>query len=178
MPDQSVAVTLPDWALPAADLLATYQGVTREDLVRRLVLDHIAQYLPTKVPEQARATLPKPPVVRMVMALLARTIQKGASVVYLAPEKSCCRVRARIGEANTEVMTLPKNLERRIVQRLQTWAALDPFDQGAQQGAFPFHGPNQKYNVRVVCSPSDYGTQAELHIGRGQQSSEKENAPS
>ena len=98
------------------------------------------------------------PIIRLANALLARAIRGHASDVHVEPGPNDTRVRFRVDGILSEVMTIPKAVQRPFVSRLKVIAGLDIGERRIpQDGRFSVSLSEGSYDLRVSTYPTVHG---------------------
>ena len=109
------------------------------------------------------------PVVRLVNAVLASAIQKGASDVHFEPYEKQYRIRFRIDGVLYEVMEPPLKYRDTITSRLKVMAKLDIAERRLPQDGrirlrFNADGGAREIDFRVSCLPTLHGEKIVLRL--------------
>ncbi|MGK0296421.1 MAG: type II secretory ATPase GspE/PulE/Tfp pilus assembly ATPase PilB-like protein [Gammaproteobacteria bacterium] len=105
------------------------------------------------------------PVVRLVNALLADAVKRGASDVHFEPEDGFLRFRYRIDGVLRQIRSLHKNYWSAIAVRLKVMAGLDIAETRApQDGRISLSMSGRKVDFRVSTLPTVYGENIVLRI--------------
>ena len=109
------------------------------------------------------------PVVRLVNAVLASAIQKGASDVHFEPYEKQYRVRFRIDGVLYEIMEPPPKYRDTITSRLKVMAKLDIAERRLPQDGriklrLNAHGAAREVDFRVSCLPTLHGEKIVLRL--------------
>ena len=109
------------------------------------------------------------PVVRLVNAVLASAIQKGASDVHFEPYEKRYRIRFRIDGVLYEVMEPPLKYRDTITSRLKVMARLDIAERRLpQDGRIKLRlnadGAAREIDFRVSCLPTLHGEKIVLRL--------------
>ncbi len=105
------------------------------------------------------------PIIRLANALLARAIRGHASDVHVEPGPNETRVRFRVDGILSEVMTIPKAVQRPFVSRLKVIAGLDIGERRIpQDGRFSVSLSEGSYDLRVSTYPTVHGEKVVLRV--------------
>ncbi len=105
------------------------------------------------------------PVVRLVNALLADAVKRGASDIHLEPEQGFLRVRYRIDGVLRQVRSLHKNYWSALVVRVKVMAGLDLAEsRAAQDGRISLSLSGRQVDFRVATLPTLYGENIVLRV--------------
>ena len=109
------------------------------------------------------------PVVRLVNAVLASAIQKGASDVHFEPYEKQYRIRFRIDGVLEEIMEPPLKYRDTITSRLKVMAKLDIAERRLpQDGRIKLRlnadGAAREIDFRVSCLPTLHGEKVVLRL--------------
>ena len=109
------------------------------------------------------------PVVRLVNAVLASAIQKGASDVHFEPYEKQYRIRFRIDGLLYEVMEPPPKYRDTITSRLKVMAKLDIAERRLPQDGriklrLSADGAAREIDFRVSCLPTLHGEKIVLRL--------------
>jgi len=105
------------------------------------------------------------PVVRLVNALLADAVKRGASDIHLEPEQGFLRVRYRIDGVLRQVRSLHKNYWSALVVRVKVMAGLDLAESRApQDGRISLSLSGRQVDFRVATLPTLYGENIVLRV--------------
>lgn len=114
---------------------------------------------------EVEKTAEEAPVVRLVNAILADAIMKGASDIHLEPYEKYFRVRYRIDGVLYEVMKPPLKMKNAIVSRIKIMSQLDIAERRLpQDGRFLIRMGNREIDFRVSVMPSQYGEKVVLRL--------------
>jgi len=113
----------------------------------------------------AREAADEAPVVRLVNAVIADAVQKGASDIHFEPYEKEFRIRLRVDGVLRESATPPKRLEPAIISRLKIMANLDIAERRLpQDGRIRLRHRSRDIDVRVSVLPTISGEKAVLRI--------------
>ena len=106
------------------------------------------------------------PVVKLVNAILADAIKKGASDIHLEPFEKVFRVRFRIDGVLYEIMKPPMKLKNAITSRLKIMADLDIAERRLpQDGRIKLKlGSGKEMDFRVNVLPTLFGEKVVLRL--------------
>ena len=109
------------------------------------------------------------PVVRLINAILASAVQRGASDVHVEPYEREFRIRFRIDGVLQEVMTPPMRMRDAVTSRLKVMAKLDIAERRVpQDGRFRIRfrngGSTKAIDLRVSCLPTLFGEKIVLRL--------------
>lgn len=105
------------------------------------------------------------PVVKLVNALLVRSIAMRASDIHIEPHQKKVRVRVRIDGLLQEVMVVPKDLQLPLASRIKLMAGLDIAERRApQDGRCTLVAPQGEFDFRVSTYPSVFGETIVIRI--------------
>ena len=105
------------------------------------------------------------PVVRLVNALLADAVKRGASDVHLEPEQGFLRFRYRIDGVLRQVRSLHKNYWSAIAVRVKVMAGLDIAESRApQDGRISLSLSGRQVDFRVSTLPTLHGENIVLRV--------------
>lgn len=105
------------------------------------------------------------PVVRLVNALLADAVKRGASDVHFEPEEGFLRFRYRIDGVLRQIRSLHKNYWSAIAVRLKVMAGMDIAETRApQDGRITLSLSGRKVDFRVSTLPTVYGENIVLRV--------------
>ena len=105
------------------------------------------------------------PVVRLVNALLADAVKRGASDIHLEPEQGFLRFRYRIDGVLRQVRSLHKNYWSALVVRVKVMAGLDIAESRApQDGRISLSLSGRQVDFRVSTLPTLYGENIVLRV--------------
>lgn len=119
--------------------------------------------LPAPAPVDVTA---EAPAVRLVDALLARAVERGASDIHFEPYEDCFRVRYRIDGLLEEVMRPPVALRDPTLSRLKILATLDIAERRLpQDGRFRLPaGEGPPIDFRISVLPTLHGEKVVLRL--------------
>lgn len=124
---ETLSFAAPGWMSEGLRALAFGRGMTVEELLRRLALDHLEQHAPQAVPPIfARGDIADPcsPMVQMANALLAEAIDHAAAEMRFVPDPpDRLLVQHRVHDQWTNGATLPQHLAPLLVARYEEMAA-------------------------------------------------------
>ena len=109
------------------------------------------------------------PVVRLVNAILASAVQRGASDVHVEPYEKEFRIRFRIDGVLHQVMTPPMRMRDAVTSRLKVMAKLDIAERRVpQDGRVRIRcrdgGSTKAIDLRVSCLPTLFGEKIVLRL--------------
>ena len=105
------------------------------------------------------------PLVRLVDALLADAVKRGASDIHFEPEQGFLRVRYRIDGVLRQVRTLHKNYWSGISVRLKVMAGLNIAETRApQDGRISLTLLGRPIDFRVAAQPTTHGENIVLRV--------------
>ncbi len=105
------------------------------------------------------------PVVRLVNALLADAVKRGASDIHLEPEQGFLRFRYRIDGVLRQVRSLHKNYWSALAVRVKVMAGLDIAESRApQDGRISLTLSGRQVDFRVSTLPTLYGENIVLRV--------------
>jgi type IV pilus assembly protein PilB len=99
------------------------------------------------------------PAVKVVKQIFSNAIKRGASDIHIEPFEKRVRVRLRIDGVLTEVLDLPKRLERAMISRLKIMTdTMNIAERGKpQDGRIQVSMEGKKVDVRVNSLPCVHG---------------------
>ena len=113
----------------------------------------------------AQSTEYSQPVVRLVNALLADAVKRGASDIHFEPEEGFLRVRYRIDGVLRQIRSLHKNYWSALAVRLKVMAGLDIAETRApQDGRISLSLSGRQVDFRVSTLPTLHGENIVLRI--------------
>ena len=105
------------------------------------------------------------PVVRLVNALLADAVKRGASDIHIEPEEGFLRFRYRIDGVLRQVRSLHKNYWSALAVRVKVMAELDIAETRApQDGRISLSLSGRQVDFRVSTLPTLYGENIVLRV--------------
>ncbi len=105
------------------------------------------------------------PVVRLVGALLADAVKRGASDIHFEPEFAFLRIRYRLDGVLEQVRSLHKTYWPSIVVRLKVMSGINIAEtRAAQDGRFTLNLNGRPIDFRVSTQPTIYGENIVLRI--------------
>ena len=105
------------------------------------------------------------PVVRLVNALLADAVKRGASDIHVEPEEGFLRFRYRIDGVLRQVRSLHKNYWSALAVRVKVMAELDIAETRApQDGRISLSLSGRQVDFRVSTLPTLYGENIVLRV--------------
>ena len=109
------------------------------------------------------------PVVKLVNAILASAVQRGASDVHVEPYEKEFRIRFRVDGVLHPVMTPPMRMRDAVTSRLKVMAKLDIAERRVpQDGRFRVRcrdgGATKAIDLRVSCLPTLFGEKIVLRL--------------
>jgi type II secretory ATPase GspE/PulE/Tfp pilus assembly ATPase PilB-like protein len=103
--------------------------------------------------------------VRIVHGIIQQALQDGASDVHVVPEQNGTLVHFRLDGVLHEVMSLPRDLHRRIVDRVKVMADCDVAErQLPQEGRIAITHGSSDYDLRVSLVPAILGERVVIRI--------------
>jgi len=105
------------------------------------------------------------PVVRLVNALLADAVKRGASDIHFEPEEGFLRFRYRIDGVLRQIRSLHRNYWSAIAVRLKVMAGMDIAENRApQDGRISLSLSGRQIDFRVSCLPTVHGENIVLRV--------------
>jgi len=105
------------------------------------------------------------PMVRLINALLADAVQRGASDVHFEPEEAFLRIRYRIDGVLRQVRSLHKSYWPAIVVRLKVISGMDIAESRiSQDGRLSLSLVGRQIDFRVASQPTTHGENIVLRI--------------
>ncbi len=105
------------------------------------------------------------PMVRLIAALLADAVQRGASDIHFEPEASFLRIRYRIDGVLRQVRSLHKNYWPAMVVRLKVISSMNIAESRApQDGRISLSLVGREIDFRVAVQPTIHGENIVLRI--------------
>ncbi|MBI3775784.1 MAG: Flp pilus assembly complex ATPase component TadA [Gammaproteobacteria bacterium] len=105
------------------------------------------------------------PLVRLVDALLADAVKRGASYIHFEPEQGFLRVRYRVDGVMRQVRTLHKNYWSGISVRVKVMAGLNIAETRApQDGRISLTLLGRPIDFRVAAQPTSHGENIVLRV--------------
>lgn len=105
------------------------------------------------------------PVVRLIDALLADSVQQGASDIHFEPELNFLRIRYRIDGVLRQVRSLHRNYWPAMVVRLKVMSGMNIAEsRSPQDGRISLHLFGRPVDFRVATQPVTYGENVVLRI--------------
>lgn len=105
------------------------------------------------------------PVVRLIDALLADAVQRGASDIHFEPEQSFVRIRYRIDGVLRQIRSLHKNYWPSMVVRLKVVSGMNIAETRApQDGRISLMLMGRPLDFRVAAQPTTWGENVVLRI--------------
>lgn len=105
------------------------------------------------------------PVVRLVNALIARSIAERASDIHIEPEAGRVRVRLRVDGVLHEVMSVPKDLQAPVISRIKVMGGMDVAERRTpQDGRITLIARPQEYDFRISTYPAIHGENIVIRV--------------
>ncbi|MSR76983.1 MAG: type II secretion system protein GspE [Candidatus Omnitrophica bacterium] len=105
------------------------------------------------------------PVIKIVNNLLAESIQRRASDIFIEPWEDHIRVRSRVDGMLEEVIRTPKSLGDTIVSRIKVMSQLNIAEHRVpQDGRFKVKTKKREVDLRVSILPTTFGEKVCLRI--------------
>lgn len=105
------------------------------------------------------------PVIRFVNEVIGRAVHELASDIHVEPTRGELRIRFRIDGVLRDVMTVPRQLQSRVVSRLKILAEMDIADRRApQDGRASVTVDNRRVDMRLVSFPTTNGEAIVLRL--------------
>lgn len=105
------------------------------------------------------------PVVRLVDALLADAVQRGASDVHFEPEESFLRIRYRIDGVLRQIRALHKTYWPAMVVRIKVMSGMNIAETRApQDGRISLQLQGRSVDFRVAAQPTTHGENIVLRV--------------
>jgi len=106
-----------------------------------------------------------PPVVRIVNAILAEALRRGASDIHIEPRVKYTAVRYRIDGLLQDRMRLPSEIQPAVASRIKVLAKIDIAEKRRpQDGRITVRAPDHMVDVRVSSLPTLYGENIVLRL--------------
>lgn len=115
--------------------------------------------------EAFQADLDKPPLVRLMDAILVHALREGASDLHIEPDPRSLRLRLRVDGLLRKVMPIPPHFHSALIGRCKVLSGMD-----AARGRVPGEGrlavrlEDRIYDLRLSCFPTLYGESVVVHI--------------
>jgi len=107
----------------------------------------------------------QPPLVRLVTAMLADAVNRGASDIHFEPEASFLRIRYRLDGVLEQVRSLHRNHWQAIAVRLKVMSGMDIAETRApQDGRFSLSLNAREIDFRVSAHPTLHGENIVLRV--------------
>jgi general secretion pathway protein E len=127
----------------------------------REMLVELGQYL------RGVAASPEPDIIVFVDTLMDGAIRVGASDVHIHPLEAGTRIAFRVHGVLEEVLTIPRELHPRLINRIKVLARLTLYKlDKPQDGHFPFSTQQGPADIRVSILPTNHGEAVALRIAR------------
>ncbi len=105
------------------------------------------------------------PVIKIVNNLLAESIQRRASDIFIEPWEDHIRVRSRVDGMLEEIIKTPKVLGDAVVSRIKVMSQLNIAEHRVpQDGRFKVKTPKKEVDMRVSILPTTHGEKVCLRI--------------
>ena len=105
------------------------------------------------------------PVIRFVNEVIGRAVHELASDIHVEPTRGELRIRFRIDGVLRDVMTVPRQLQNRVVSRFKILAEMDIADRRApQDGRASVTVDGRRVDMRLVSFPTTNGEAIVLRI--------------
>ena len=105
------------------------------------------------------------PVVRFVNEVIGRAVHELASDIHVEPTRGELRIRFRVDGVLRDVMTVPRQLQSRVVSRLKILAEMDIADRRApQDGRASVTVDGRRVDMRLVSFPTTNGEAIVLRL--------------
>lgn len=105
------------------------------------------------------------PVVRLVNALIARSITERASDIHIEPEAGRVRVRLRIDGILHEAMNIPKDLQSAVISRIKVMGGMDVAERRTpQDGRITLIARPAEYDFRISTFPAIHGENVVIRV--------------
>ena len=105
------------------------------------------------------------PVVRLISALLADAVERGASDIHFEPEQNFLRIRYRIDGVLRQIRSLHKNYWAAMVVRLKVMSGMNIAETRApQDGRISLMLSGHQVDFRVSSQPTTHGENIVLRI--------------
>jgi len=116
-------------------------------------------------PEDLLESQDDAPVIRLINALFAEAIRRGASDIHLEPQESLVRVRFRIDGILREVLSPKRALGPLLASRIKVMAQLDIAEKRLpQDGRISLRIAGRSVDVRVSLIPGAHGERVVLRL--------------
>ena len=126
-------------------------------------LSGVAEALPE--PEDLLEAEDDAPIIRLINALLARSVKQNASDIHIEPFENRLLIRIRVDGVLQEVMQPPRALAPLIASRIKVMAKLDIAEKRLpQDGRISLRIAGRAVDVRVSTMPSGHGERVVLRI--------------
>lgn len=105
------------------------------------------------------------PVIRFVNEVIGRAVHELASDIHVEPTRGELRIRFRVDGVLRDVMTVPRQLQSRVVSRLKILAEMDIADRRApQDGRASVTFDGRRVDIRLVSFPTTNGEAIVLRL--------------
>ncbi len=105
------------------------------------------------------------PIIRIAFTIIQQAIKEGASDIHVEPDKRMVRVRYRIDGVLTEVMPLPKYIEKPLISRFKIMSDMNIAERRVpQDGRIPVTLSGKDYDLRVSCLPTVNGEKIVMRV--------------
>jgi type IV pilus assembly protein PilB len=105
------------------------------------------------------------PIVRLVNAILSQAIEDRASVIHLEPGATRLRVRFRVDGVLHDASEAPLSVHRAVTSRLKIMAGIDITQTRLpQDGRFSVNHNGEPVDIRMATLPTAYGEAAVLRL--------------
>jgi type IV pilus assembly protein PilB len=147
--------------LDAEAMLASLQS----DALKEIDMEEVEEGESTATATELRHSAEDAPVVRMVNAILALAVKRGASDIHVEPQEKELMVRFRIDGLLHVVQTLPKKVQMGLISRLKILSRLDIAEKRLpQDGRISVRMEDKPIDFRVSTIPSKWGEKVCLRI--------------
>ena len=159
-----VRPVLADWGQLERVLDTWWNPKTGQDILK-LADEESSEPESEGSPLPATAESDEGPVINFVNQLLVRAVQERVSDIHVEATPNDVRVRFRIDGALTDVMTLPKVLQPKVVSRLKIMGNVNIAEKRiAQDGRFSMVVSGRPVSVRIVTLPTPHGEAVILRV--------------
>jgi type IV pilus assembly protein PilB len=105
------------------------------------------------------------PVIRFVNEVIGRAVHELASDIHIEPTRGELRIRYRVDGVLRDVMTVPRQLQSRVVSRLKILAEMDIADRRApQDGRASVTVDGRRVDMRLVSFPTTNGESVVMRL--------------
>lgn len=126
----------------------------------------VSETLAQKVIDEEVAESNNAPTVKLVNSIIERAINEKASDIHIEPLEDNMRVRIRVDDTLSNILNIPKNLQRTVVSRLKIMGNMNISERRIpQDGRSEYYMKNgKKIDLRLSTLPTIFGEKVVIRL--------------